>query len=153
VEGAPRFRDAAPSSVPPLGAAFLVAVFFAEVFSLGAAFLAVVAFLTAADFLVGAVFFGAAAFLAGAAFMAGASAFSGNVRSSVCGSKPLGPLRISGSHAPSDGSSLIAWEEAPYLYATTQHSSSVADGPPRRWQPTNVSIPDLQARWECTGAA
>ena len=74
------------------------------------------------------------------------SASPANVRSSVCGSKPLGPLRISGS---SDGSGLIGFaaaeEEArPHdSYATTQHSSSIADATLPRWQPTKVSIPDL----------
>ncbi len=95
VEGAPRFRDAVPSSMP--------------------------------------------------------SASSGNVRSSVCGSKPLGPLRISGSHALPDGSGLIGFaaaeEEArPHnSYATTSHSSSIAEATLPRRQPTNVSIPDLEA--------
>ena len=87
------------------------------------------------------------------------SASLGDVRSSVCGLKPLGPPRISGSHASSDGSGLIGFaaaeEEAqPHdSYATTRHSSSIADATLPRWQPTNVSIPDLEARCECTGAA
>jgi hypothetical protein len=74
---------------------------------------------------------------------------SDNVRSSVCGSKPLGPLRISGSHASSDGSGLIrfsaAEEEArPHdSYATTRHSSSIAEATLPRWQPLH----NLKARW------
>ena len=81
------------------------------------------------------------------------SASSGNVRSSVCGSKPIGPVRIAGSHASSDGSGLIGFAAAeegarPHdSYATTRHSSSIAEATLPRWQPTNVSIPDLEAVW------
>jgi hypothetical protein len=50
-----------------------------------------------------------------------------------------------------DGSGLIGFaaaeEEArPHnSYATTSHSSSIAEATLPRWQPTNVSIPDFEA--------
>jgi hypothetical protein len=68
---------------------------------------------------------------------------------------PFGRIRqepnpARGSHASSDGSGLIGFaaaeEEArPHdWYATTRHSSSIAEATLPRWQPTNVSIPDLE---------